>query len=80
MEIPTADEVRKNMRRIGGYETPYGSRYGMYFDGKIFVGIHENDDEIVSIFDWTKGKFVYMDEKAKMGWKLFGEMFKKGEL
>ncbi|GAH56944.1 unnamed protein product [marine sediment metagenome] len=80
MEIPKADEVRKNMRRIDEYVLPSGGRYGMYSDGKVFVGIHEDDDEIVTIFDIEKGKCVYMDEKTIMGWKVFEEMLKGGRL
>jgi len=80
MEIPTAIEVRKNMRRIGGYVLPSGGRYGAYSDGKVLVGIHEDDDEIVSILDIAKGKFVYMDEKTIMGWKVFEAMLKGGRL
>ncbi len=80
MEIPNADEVRKNMKKIGGYALPSGGRYGAYSDGKVLVAIHEDDDEIVSIFDRVKGKFVYMSKNTMRGWKLFGEMVKRSGL
>lgn len=80
MKIPTADDVRKNMMMIHSYVLPSGGRYGWYSAGKIFVGIHEDDDEIIFIFDTAKEKFIYMDEQTIRGWKLFEKMVKGGEI
>lgn len=81
MKIPTADEVRKTMRRVGSYVLPSSGRwYGMYCNSKVLVAIHEDDNEVISILDRETGKIVYMDENTKRGWKLFGEMLKGGGL
>lgn len=80
MEIPTADDVRKNMRRIDGYVLPSGGRYGVYSNDKVLVAIHEDDDEVIYMLDIVKGKFIYIDEQTIMGWKVFEEMLKGGRL
>ncbi len=68
------------MKRVGGYVLPSGGRYGAYSDGKVLVAIHEDDDEVISILDIVKGKFIYIDEQTMMGWKVFEEMLKGGRL
>ncbi len=45
-------------------------KYSLWEKGNQVVGIHDDDDDIVSIFDLEKQEYIYLDEKTKKGIKI----------
>jgi len=72
----TADEVRKTHKLIDIFTGPLGGKYSLWKKGNRIVGIHDDDDDIVSIFDLDKQQYVYLDEKTKKGIKIIDDIGK----
>lgn len=66
----TADEVRKTHELVDKFTGPLGGKYSLWKKGNRIVGIHDDDDDIVSIFDLDTGQCVYLDKKTKKGIKI----------
>ena len=63
----TADEVRKTHKLLDIFVGPLGGKYSLWKKGNRIVGIHDDDGDIVSIFDLDKQQYVYIDKKTKDG-------------
>ena len=70
----TADEVRKTHKLFDNFTGPLGGKYSLWKKGNLIVGIHDDDDDIVSILDLEKKQYVYLDEKTKKGVKILNSM------
>jgi len=62
-----ADIVREYFKKTGSYKGSLGGSYSNWTNKQIVVGIHDDDDEIVSVFDLRKKSFVYLDQKIMDG-------------
>lgn len=65
-----ADLIRKYFKKIDEFVGPLGGHHSLWSNDRIAVGIHDNDDEIVSVFDVATKKCLYVDNKAVKGFKL----------
>lgn len=72
----TADEVRKTHDLFDIFTGPLGGKYSLWKKGNRIVGIHDDDDDIVSIFDLDKQQYVYLDKKTKKGIKIINDIGK----
>ena len=63
----TADEVRKTHELIDNFTGPLGGKYSLWKKGNRIVGIHDDDGDIVSIFDVDARQYIYLDENTKKG-------------
>lgn len=72
-----ADIVRKHFKKMDSYKGPLGGNYSKWTNKQIVVGIHDDDDEIISVFDLTKHSFVYLDQKTKNGLNVVKKEIKK---
>ncbi|MBU0847084.1 hypothetical protein KKH23_07810 [Patescibacteria group bacterium] len=66
----TADEVRKTHELFDNFTGPFGGKYSLWKKGNRIVGIHDDDDDIVSIFDLDTKQYIYLDKKTKKGIKI----------
>jgi len=66
----TADEVRKTHELIDNFTGPLGGKYSLWKKENRIVGIHDDDGDIVSIFDLDTGQYIYLDKKTKEGIKI----------
>lgn len=66
----SADEIRKTHKLIDNFTSPLGGKYSLWKKGNIVVGIHDDDDDVVSIFDLEKKQYIYLDRKTKDGMKI----------
>jgi len=66
----TADEVRKTYKLFDKFIAPLGGKYSLWKKGNLIVGIHDDDGDIVSIFDLDAGQYIYLDKKTKKGIKI----------
>ena len=66
----TADEVRKTHKLLDNFVGPLGGKYSLWKKGNRIVGIHDDDGDIVSIFDLDTKQYIYLDEKTKKGMKI----------
>ena len=72
-----ANIVRKYFTKMESFKGPLGGNYSNWTNKQIVVAIHDDDDEIVSIFDLTKQSFVYLDQRTKDGLNVVKEMKRK---
>jgi len=72
----TADEVRKTYKLMDTFKSPLGGNYSLWINENRVVGIHDDDDEIVSIFDLKLNQYVYFDKKTKKGMEILDSMRK----
>lgn len=72
----TADEVRKTHKLFDNFVGPLGGKYSLWKKGNQIVGIHNDDDDIVSIFDLDKQEYIYLDDKTKKGIEIIDAMDK----
>ena len=73
----TADEVRKTHKLFDRFIGPLGGKYSLWKKENLIVGIHDDDDEIVSILDLDTGQYTYLDKKTMDGLKIIGDVIKK---
>ncbi len=63
----TADEVRKTHKLFDNFTGPLGGKYSLWKKGNLIVGIHDDDDDIVSILDLEKNNmFILMKRRKKV--------------
>lgn len=66
----TADKVRKTHELIDNFVGPLGGKYSLWKKGNRIVSIHDDDDDIISIFDLDKQRCVYLDKKTIDGFNI----------
>ena len=66
----TADEVRKTHELIDNFTGPLGGKYSLWKKGNRIVGIHDDDGDIVPIFDVDARQYIYLDKKTKKGMEI----------
>ena len=63
----TTDEVKGTHELLDNFVGPLGGKYSLWKKGNRVIDIHDDDSDIVSIFDLNKQQYVYLDKKTKAG-------------
>ena len=66
----TAEQIRKTYNLFDCFVGPLGGNYSLWIEGNNIVSIHDDDDDVVSVFDNKKEMYVYIDDKTKRGLNL----------
>lgn len=66
----TIENIKKFYNKIDDYTLKGGGNYSIWSNGKYGVTIHNDDDELVSVFSFEQKQFLWCDEKMKRGFNL----------
>jgi len=66
-----AEQIRKTHHLFDCFIGPLGGNYSLWITEYEIIGIHDDDDDVVSVFDIKKGMYTYIDDMTKKGLELF---------
>ena len=61
------EDVIKTYHLFDCFIGPLGGKYSLWIKEKKIVSIHDDDDELVSVFDLNLEMYPFLDEKTKKG-------------
>lgn len=67
----TAEQVRQTYNLFDCFIGPLGGNYSLWIKDNEIISIHDDDDDdIVSVFDIERNRYVFLDETIMMGMQL----------